>query len=220
MPAGSRVEPALHLVRPGPATGAGVLARCDRASAGPAADRGVAALGQRVLGEQLHGLVVVDVVVGPTTGGVILAFATADPEVPIGGEEANVTIRTWGDPASRLNGLLPLDVRVRRVGLAPDGFDARFSALTRTYRYRVADGPEAVADVRARYAETIHVLHEVAERLVSLAGNDTDFVYRVQALLATEGTSPWASRLDSLADQELELACSSCGFVAFSPLMS
>ncbi|MEZ5095037.1 MAG: hypothetical protein R2731_02265 [Nocardioides sp.] len=73
------------------------------------------------------------------------------------------------------------------------------------------DGPEAVADVRARYTETINVLHEVAERLVSLAGDDTDFVYRVQALLATEGTSPWASRLDSLADQELELACSNCG---------
>ncbi len=48
----------------------------------------------------------------------------------------------------RLNGLLPVDVRVRRVGPAPDGFDARFSALTRTYRYRVADGPEAVDPLR------------------------------------------------------------------------
>jgi tRNA pseudouridine38-40 synthase len=31
-------------------------------------------------------------------------------------------------------------VRVRRTSLAPDGFDARFSALARTYRYRLADG--------------------------------------------------------------------------------
>lgn len=48
----------------------------------------------------------------------------------------------------RLNGLLPPDVRVRRTGLAPDGFDARFSALARTYRYRIADGPEHVDPLR------------------------------------------------------------------------
>ena len=48
----------------------------------------------------------------------------------------------------RLNGLLPPDVRVRRVGLAPEGFDARFSALARTYRYRLADGPEHVDPLR------------------------------------------------------------------------
>ena len=48
----------------------------------------------------------------------------------------------------RLNGLLPLDVRVRQAALAPDGFDARFSALARTYRYRVADGPEHVDPLR------------------------------------------------------------------------
>ena len=48
----------------------------------------------------------------------------------------------------RLNGLLPPDVRVRRTSLAPDGFDARFSALARTYRYRVADGAENVDPLR------------------------------------------------------------------------
>ena len=48
----------------------------------------------------------------------------------------------------RLNGLLPPDVRVRRTSLAPDGFDARFSALSRTYRYRVADGPELADPLR------------------------------------------------------------------------
>ena len=48
----------------------------------------------------------------------------------------------------RLNGLLPEDVRVRRVSPAPDGFDARFSALSRTYRYTVADGPEHVDPLR------------------------------------------------------------------------
>ncbi len=38
----------------------------------------------------------------------------------------------------RLAGLLPLDVRVRRISLAADGFDARFAALRRHYRYRIA----------------------------------------------------------------------------------
>ena len=44
----------------------------------------------------------------------------------------------------RLNGVLPADVRVRRVAVAPDGFDARFSAVWRRYAYRVADAPALV----------------------------------------------------------------------------
>ena len=48
----------------------------------------------------------------------------------------------------RLNGLLPPDVRVHAVATAPQGFDARFSGLARTYRYRVADRPDAVDPLR------------------------------------------------------------------------
>jgi tRNA pseudouridine38-40 synthase len=48
----------------------------------------------------------------------------------------------------KLNGLLPLDVRVRRVTPAAPGFDARFSAVSRTYRYCVADRPELVDPLR------------------------------------------------------------------------
>lgn len=73
------------------------------------------------------------------------------------------------------------------------------------------DGPETPAAVRTRYAETLRTLHELAERLVPSATDDTDFIYRVQAVLATEGDSVWGTRLDALADQELELACPSCG---------
>jgi tRNA pseudouridine38-40 synthase len=41
-------------------------------------------------------------------------------------------------PARALNGLLPRDVRVLASEPAPDGFDARRHALSRTYLYRVA----------------------------------------------------------------------------------
>jgi tRNA pseudouridine38-40 synthase len=40
-------------------------------------------------------------------------------------------------PAQALNGLLPPDVRVLASERAPDDFDARADALSRTYRYRV-----------------------------------------------------------------------------------
>jgi tRNA pseudouridine38-40 synthase len=40
----------------------------------------------------------------------------------------------------RLAGVLPRDVVVRGVTVVPDDFDARFAALARHYRYRVADG--------------------------------------------------------------------------------
>jgi len=51
----------------------------------------------------------------------------------------------------RLNGVLPPDVRVRRVAVAAEGFDARFSALWRRYAYRVADSPEAVDPLTRRH---------------------------------------------------------------------
>ena len=40
-----------------------------------------------------------------------------------------------------LNAVLPEDVRVRAACEAAPGFDARFSALSRRYSYRVTDGP-------------------------------------------------------------------------------
>lgn len=43
--------------------------------------------------------------------------------------------------ARRLRRALPDDVVVYRVGIAPDGFDARFAAIWRRYAYRLADAP-------------------------------------------------------------------------------
>jgi tRNA pseudouridine38-40 synthase len=55
-----------------------------------------------------------------------------------------------GRVLARLAGLLPPDVRVRAAALAPEGFDARFSALWRRYAYRVCDD-EAAADPLRRH---------------------------------------------------------------------
>ncbi len=50
--------------------------------------------------------------------------------------------------ATRLRGILPPDVTVRRVSVAPDGFDARFSALRRRYLYRICDDPATLDPLR------------------------------------------------------------------------
>jgi tRNA pseudouridine38-40 synthase len=54
----------------------------------------------------------------------------------------------------RLNGLLARDLRVHRATVAPDGFDARFSASWRRYAYRVADRPGLVDPLRRGYVVT------------------------------------------------------------------
>jgi tRNA pseudouridine38-40 synthase len=70
----------------------------------------------------------------------------------------------------RLAGLLPPDVVVHRVRVAPAGFDARFAATGRRYRYRVTDLPpdplrrhDTVAWGRSLDAPA---MHEAAQRLL------------------------------------------------------
>ena len=43
----------------------------------------------------------------------------------------------------RLQRMMPGDIAIHRVSVAPEGFDARFSALERTYVYRICDDPAA-----------------------------------------------------------------------------
>ena len=53
-----------------------------------------------------------------------------------------------GAAATRLRGILPGDIAIRRVLRAPAGFDARFSALRRRYLYRLWDDPAHVDPLR------------------------------------------------------------------------
>ncbi len=82
-------------------------------------------------------------VAGRTDAGVHARGQVAHADVPAAVAADRLLLR-------RLHGLLPEDVRVRAVSVAPPGFDARFSALARTYRYRIADGPQAIDPLRRR----------------------------------------------------------------------
>jgi tRNA pseudouridine38-40 synthase len=82
-------------------------------------------------------------VAGRTDRGVHARGQVAHLDVPA---EAWVAI---GDAAARrLARLLPAEIRVRAMGPAPDGFDARFSALWRRYSYRVCDDLAAADPLR------------------------------------------------------------------------
>lgn len=76
--------------------------------------------------------------------------------------------------ATRLRGILPADIGIRRVTRAPEGFDARFSALRRRYRYRICDDP-ALADPLRRHDTVllrgpldVATMDRAASRLVGL----------------------------------------------------
>ncbi|MFL6078891.1 MAG: tRNA pseudouridine(38-40) synthase TruA [Ornithinibacter sp.] len=93
------------------------------------------------------------VVAGRTDAGVHARGQVAHADVEAGDWES-VRGRS-GRPleeaaATRLRGILPPDLTVRRVSVAPEGFDARFSALRRRYLYRVCDDP-ATLDPLRRY---------------------------------------------------------------------
>jgi tRNA pseudouridine38-40 synthase len=81
-------------------------------------------------------------VAGRTDAGVHARGQVAHADVPAG---AWTVVRR---PLDRLAAVLPADVRVHAVGPAPDGFDARFSALWRRYSYRVCDDPARADPLR------------------------------------------------------------------------
>ena len=76
-----------------------------------------------------------------------------DAGVHATGQVAHADLAADLDPTwlvRRLARLLPPDVRVRAVTPVPAAFDARFSALRRHYRYRVATAAHGAEPLRAR----------------------------------------------------------------------
>ena len=70
--------------------------------------------------------------------------------------------------ASRLDGLLPDDIAIIDIFLAPSGFDARFSAVGRTYHFGIADPACKPDPKQARYV--LSVSRELDADAMDLAG--------------------------------------------------
>jgi tRNA pseudouridine38-40 synthase len=89
-------------------------------------------------------------VAGRTDAGVHARGQVAHLDIP-----ADCWAAAAGTAARRLGRLLPPTVRVTAIGPAPAGFDARFSALWRSYSYQVCDDP-ARADPLHRHDTLWH----------------------------------------------------------------
>ncbi len=76
---------------------------------------------------------------GRTDAGVHARAQVAHVDLP-----SEVWATAANEAVNRLNGVLPEDVRVHGAAIAPDGFDARFGPLSRTYRYRICDDPHSL----------------------------------------------------------------------------
>lgn len=93
------------------------------------------------------------VVAGRTDAGVHARGAVAHADIDPAGWTLlpGRSTRSPADSAlARLNGVLPVDLVVHRVSVAPEGFNARFSATQRRYLYRVCDQPQLLDPLRRR----------------------------------------------------------------------
>lgn len=86
------------------------------------------------------------VVAGRTDAGVHAAGQVVHVDVVVGEQGVPELARM----CRRWNRYLPPDVRVLDARVMPPGFDARFSAVRRHYRYRVSDAPWGVDPLRRR----------------------------------------------------------------------
>ena len=82
-------------------------------------------------------------VAGRTDAGVHARGQVVHADLPAAAWAVHAGAAPW-----RLSRALPPDLRVRSIGTAPDGFDARFSALWRRYAYRVCDDPARADPLR------------------------------------------------------------------------
>jgi len=89
------------------------------------------------------------VVAGRTDAGVHAEGQVAHVDVPVS-SFGQRSLQSPGDLVRRLSRILPADVRLHGAVEAPKGFDARFSALRRHYRYRVTTSLTGPSPLRVR----------------------------------------------------------------------
>jgi len=113
-------------------------------------------------------------VAGRTDAGVHAEGQVAHADVPAASLDQRSIEGDPGRLVRRLAKMLEPDIRVADVGFAPDGFDARFSALTRTYRYRVTTAAGGALPTRVRDTAVwprrvdLDAMQEVANAVVGL----------------------------------------------------
>lgn len=110
------------------------------------------------------------VVAGRTDAGVHALHQVCHVDVPDG-----VTVGNVDSLLTRVQGTLRTDdIALHRISLAPDGFDARFSPLSRTYEYRIDDRSSKrnplhhLFTYRSPYALDEHVMNELGQKLCGL----------------------------------------------------
>ncbi|HVW45273.1 MAG TPA: tRNA pseudouridine synthase A, partial [Amycolatopsis sp.] len=120
------------------------------------------------------------VVAGRTDAGVHATGQVVHVDVvPLAAPAGRMPVDEHGIPdlarmCRRWNRYLPGDVRILGARIAPPGFDARFSAVRRHYRYRVSDAPWGVdpllrRDVLGwRHALSVGAMNEAAAELLGL----------------------------------------------------
>ena len=144
------------------------------------------------------------------------------------------------DAGPRLAGVLPSDVRVFTATVAPPGFDARFSALSRRYAYRVSDarywrrpaasprGPRSSAAARrgrhgrrrgtaARRARLRGVLpatsrrHDRADAAALLWQREPKAVSRSRRSRPTRSATAWCDRWSARSSRSVRAGARSTG---------
>ncbi|KAA1421324.1 tRNA pseudouridine(38-40) synthase TruA [Nocardioides humilatus] len=109
---------------------------------------------------------------GRTDAGVHARGQVAHLDLPdgVGSQDPEELVKL----ARRVNGVGAADVRVKRIVVAPDGFDARFAALWRRYAYRIADDPALFDPLQRRHVVhwsrplDLDAMNEAAAHLVGL----------------------------------------------------
>ena len=113
-------------------------------------------------------------VAGRTDAGVHAAGQVAHVDIPRDFLNTRSVAGDVGQLVRRLARLLPDDVRITSVTEAAPGFDARFSALARTYHYRVTTNPSGALPTRARDTAVwqkpidVSAAHEAAQKFLGL----------------------------------------------------
>jgi tRNA pseudouridine38-40 synthase len=108
------------------------------------------------------------VVAGRTDAGVHATAQVAHFDLP----ERDKYGKEWGDLAYRLNRMLDEDLRIKSILKAPPFFHARFSALRRSYTYKIGDSRNLVNpllryDIATWYRDlNLESMHEASQLLL------------------------------------------------------